>query len=866
MAVNQPSLIWSRLHFVIRLLGVTGALIGCAGLVLAAVTGELLPLNDAKTLSDSTTQGVNLARKAVEEPRTYWPIMLLLAGAAAALVALLVEAAATLFFTAGRRSIFGLNAVLQGALAVLLLVAVNVWSFFHPLRLDFTRDQKFTLPPSIRTQLAQLDRNEKNKTTIVVYQRHKTFGTLTDKPDRYDYAAERKVVEKIKDLAEQLGHIGPQLNVEVLDIEDEKYEKQLAELTADSPALKQAIESAAENSIFIQSGSYLRQMSFNEFYQLDKVASREANEGRGNLVLLAQGGGESGRGVEAFTSKILNLQERRPRIGVLVVWEYFTTEGSADAVSLRALRRTLTAHGFDVRDVVLKKGWETARSLADLQPAAATFEESKLDRLEAELKDLGEEVEDLRKEIEQWGVEIEECKLKPEEKLQDKLDKLSKRYARLLGGGQLTALGREKLLAYFQRQREQSRQDLDDKSKERKAAQAEYNGLNKDRLLEARRMGDLKAKLSRTLAECDLLFVPRLTRMSKGGMVPNSYHRLSDIQVECIKEFMETGKPVLASFGPINEPPELGRPPDAAGADNLESLFGELGIRFGKQTVLFNTDSKSLGDPRGSPLRQSESVEPPPLDFDTPPEAAGGTWRGGVESAALAPNKLREALRVTAHSVGQGFDLRLRFPRPVYFEPMAHPVLSASTVGLLAAPGGSGAFLASAALFPGRSERVAEEPTFLLTANGWNSDRPFALDGRRPRYVAPKPDDPDNGTLDAKRRGPFPVGLAVETPLPPSWSSSGSAKSLRLAVIGQGEVFVGAELSPPRERLFLQTANWLLGRNDYLPRADHPWSYPRVPLSPDAREYYLWLWGTRLGLPVLFAYLGLVVLLMRRLR
>jgi hypothetical protein len=86
-----------------------------------------------------------------------------------------------------------------------------------------------------------------------------------------------------------------------------------------------------------------------------------------------------------------------------------------------------------------------------------------------------------------------------------------------------------------------------------------------------------------------------------------------------------------------------------------------------------------------------------------------------------------------------------------------------------------------------------------------------------------------------------------------------------VAVIGQGEVFVGSELSPAKERLFLQTANWLLGRDDYLPRADHPWSYPRVPLPPESSEHRLWLWGA-FGLPLLFAYLGLVVLLIRRLR
>jgi len=138
-----------------------------------------------------------LTRDALEQPLEKWRTILLLSGIAVAVLALIVEGVAVLFFTAGRRSAFGLNAVLQGALAALLLIGVNLWSFEHPLRVDFTRDQKFTLPPTIREQLAQLDRgsldgDKQNKTTIVVYQRHKTFGSLSDKPDRFDYAAERR--------------------------------------------------------------------------------------------------------------------------------------------------------------------------------------------------------------------------------------------------------------------------------------------------------------------------------------------------------------------------------------------------------------------------------------------------------------------------------------------------------------------------------------------------------------------------------------------------------------------------------------------------------------------------------------------------
>ena len=66
--------------------------------------------------------------------------------------------------------------------------------------------------------------------------------------------------------------------------------------------------------------------------------------------------------------------------------------------------------------------------------------------------------------------------------------------------------------------------------------------------------------------------------------------------------------------------------------------------------------------------------------------------------------------------------------------------------------------------------------------------------------------------------------------------------------------------------MFLQTANWLLGRDDYLPRGDKVWSYPRLGLTDKDWEYHRWLDLTGWGLPVLFAYLGMMVLLYRRLR
>src|SRR5207245_10500869 len=118
---------------------------------------------------------------------------------------------------------------------------------------------------------------------------------------------------------------------------------------------------------------------------------------------------------------------------------------------------------------------------------------------------------------------------------------------------------------------------------------------------------------------------------------------------------------------------------------------------------------------------------------------------------------------------------------------------------------------------------------------------------------------------DDKRRGPFSIGVALAAPVPSDWlpSPESAPTTVRVAAIGHGHLFVGNELSPAKERLLLNTCNWLLGREDRMPHEGKPWSYPRVHLEP--LDSQLWHWGTLVGLPLLFAYFGVVVVMIRRL-
>jgi hypothetical protein len=71
----------------------------------------------------------------------------------------------------------------------------------------------------------------------------------------------------------------------------------------------------------------------------------------------------------------------------------------------------------------------------------------------------------------------------------------------------------------------------------------------------------------------------------------------------------------------------------------------------------------------------------------------------------------------------------------------------------------------------------------------------------------------------------------------------------------------------------LVVSNWLLKREDRLPHkadpqaavaANRPWEYPRVNMDEGTKQ--MWRWGAFLGLPGLCVYLGLIVLMVRKVR
>src|SRR5579864_7556011 len=321
-------------------------------------------------------------------------------GGAVALLVFAFELIAGMRQSAGRRSAAGSMVLLQVVLAVVLLIGVNAFSIFHYLRWDTTRSQEFsrTQPKQLGADLAEQLKQLRGETTVVIYQQHKTFGRFSDKPpDAYDAAADRKVVEKVKDLVQELREYGSRFRVVTLDVKEEDFDGKLAEEAKRFPRLKEAVAAAPENSIFFCTPEHIQRLGFSEYYQLDKTASRQADldktasqqadHGRGNLVLLDQG-------VEPFLRRVLAIEERKPRIGIVVTHPWLDTEGPLKEYSLSGLRKALEHNGFEVRDIILKKFQGSDENMS-LETAAYSNEESKYDELEARVTALREQIADV---------------------------------------------------------------------------------------------------------------------------------------------------------------------------------------------------------------------------------------------------------------------------------------------------------------------------------------------------------------------------------------------------------------------------------------------------------------------------------------
>lgn len=831
-------------RFICRIAGLAGLLVAATGLVLADPSAS--PVAAAgKLVSDIASLGSPGA-------------IVFLAGLALAVVAAIAEVAALASYAAGRRSTHWTLTTAQVGIAAAALVAFNIAAFRHPVRWDLTRAKTFTLPPELISELQGLEPG----TTVVVYQMHRVFPGVAEKPDRFDLAAERKILEKVRDLVDLVRETsGRSLKVIELDVESENHERRLKELARDNPALGQAIDQAPESSIFFHarrggSGRELVQrLGFNEFLRLDKVASEE----RENLVLLPQGlppdaAGPDLRGSFPFIRGLVSLEARKPRVGIGVIHEWLTTKGT-DVYGLAGLRKTLERNGFDVRDMVLKK---LGRSPA---PVVSTFEESRLDRLESRLQIIAKGFEQRANFVNKSLKTSEEFWAKSSlDAIAEVLSKQFRLPADKAKRDEILNEFRKDQIAAIAEEKKQIEQ-ADQRALElRKEIEAERASLDLETLAEQRRNTDLKGKMEQLLADCDVLLLPRPSLYDvvsdDDKNLPLWLHGLDREQVEAIKAFMKAGKPVLFCLGPSSERPGQGPdgkpdpvPAGFTATDGIDTIIKELGYRLNKQTVLFDAEEVAFGERQGGGLTGGTEVKVPPLVLSWP---AGTGYPPALRRPAdKADHPVRMSQWLASRGLGRAqredprLQLRLRHARPVFIEAdKDHP------------------------------ERFRQQAEILMTsADSWNEDQPFATENSTPAFksaTGAKQEKPAlEDALMERRRGPFPVGAVAEEKLPEAWFGKDEKQPgfVRSAVIGEAWWLIGPTLDPARERLVTDLFNWLIGRDDRLarrPGEESVWEYPRLEWS--AEKAGLWRNGLEFGLPMLAAFVGFTVLLYRRLR
>ncbi len=858
---RQRTTLGNLFRFAIRGLGLTGLVAAAiGGVLLATETPDLGAVDSVGAGTRAIADRVQTAFAGGHGEAAKTASWILGAGAAAVLAWVAVELLGALTLVTGRRTAVGANGYVQTGLAVALVLIVNFWSFSHYRRYDCTRDKQFTLPQDVTDELRRITR----PTDVIVLKQRKTDAVGNSTDDSLVSAADRKVTEKVRDLVDLFREIGPQFRVTVLDTTDEAYLDQLDDLTKDSPNLRAALEAAPENSIFFHADGKVQRLGFAEFLLLDKTASQEiakrvdgASQAKNkNLVLIPQG-------IRPFADRVFKLGEKKPKVGLLIIHPFFASQSGGDEEADRytsgGLRRMLERNGFEIVDVFTRRGLGRGAGTA----AGDTFAENELTalenayavlsarqpRLELQLMAFTKSKETVDKEpLKQIAKKLEFVKFNQEFETEDDRRAASEFLAEAIKGTQ------DRLKA--------NQEELD------KVRPKYFDAMANERAVESRRTTDVKRKLAQAIADCDVLIVPRQTtpNLVTGDFLPPAIYSLTEEQADVVKDFLKAGKPVLGLFGAVN--PNDSRPIPGFPEDALEGVFKRLGFEFSNLTVMYDAETRAMIEQSGETLRAGGTVTVPPLAFDLP----------GKDKA---PNPIAAAMLVSGRTSEAQAQLKRNWFRPIYL-----------------------------------NAQVAARQKFTATIaqsskDAWGEDKPVPEGEYVPEYSPPKPDDPKRGTRDEERKGPFPVGAAIERAVPAEWflakdaaqkvteqaaatvgGAIGSwgglsplvvepelyanllkpedrpkAPTVRVAVFGHGGLIAGRALDPAHEKLIVHTLNWQLKRDDRLPKdlpAEAKWQYPRVSL--DEKQSLYWRLGTALGLPMLCAYLGVLMLMLRKVR
>ena len=124
-------------------------------------------------------------------------------------------------------------------------------------------------------------------------------------------------------------------------------------------------------------------------FLLDRDASRKANQDNGNLVLNYQGPGPIAR-------KILNIEEKKPRIALAVVHEVLSFQDDHEDL-LTMVGAGKAVQQRQVRDA--RHHPEKVERSAPPQPTVLTFVSSRFENLEFERTESEKDIAEIKQEI-----------------------------------------------------------------------------------------------------------------------------------------------------------------------------------------------------------------------------------------------------------------------------------------------------------------------------------------------------------------------------------------------------------------------------------------------------------------------------------
>ena len=537
------------------------------------------------------------------------------------------------------------------------------------------------------------------------------------------------------------------------------------------------------------------------------------------------------RGVQNFADKVFKIEEKKPRIGFAVVHGFLGQDGP-EIFGMPGLKEALPARDFEGRDIVLRK-------MPRFEAAALERDESRYEQLELQKRLYDRSIKELeakraygRSDKKYWETtSVEDINKKyvlvPDfgrwiHTTHEEVEEIRRETRRTVPTRRITQEYKDAEIAEWVEYLDAYESELALKKERLDKTNVGKSTLRVENLAEQRRITDVREKFKRLLADIDLLVLPRATfrDLMRGQRIPADIHPLETDHIEAIKDFMKEGKPVLFCLGPMNAGEGERFDPSE---DSIEKLLGSFDVQLPNQAILFASEEDAMEEARERLAPPGGAViEIPPALFE---------WKKLPEARFLAAADgkpappIRSSLQITLRGLGEkskeGF--RINYFRPVYVvRKNWAPEAVASAVSGLTLPWPAGTIQGLVDFHTRLNKKFDEKSVFLMSdTDCWNEDQPIPSRdfSYTPRFKRPNRNDVAKGTVQEKRRGPFPVGVALEANVPLEWYADDGLQKpqkVRLAVIGQGGVFVGDKLSPMREKMFVDVANWLLGRDTLL--------------------------------------------------